>query len=746
MKLVLVSNRLPVSLREDQGRWEFTESPGGLASGLRTYLKAAKGTGPSEYVWAGWPGAFVPPEQQEEIIRRCREEHSALPVFLAREDVESFYEGFCNNTIWPLFHYFPSKVAYEEDYWDSYERVNRIFCDKVLEAAGPDDLVWVHDYHFLLLPGLLRKRRAGLRVGFFLHIPFPSFELFRLLPNRWRAALLEGMLGADLVGFHTHDYTQHFLKSVRRILGHEHQMGRVILPDRLVEAETFPMGVEFASFSEKAAEPDTAREAEELRRPLGDARVILSIDRLDYTKGIANRLLAYEAFLKDNPGWHGRVVLVMVVVPSRTGVEDYQRMKTRIDELVGRINGSFGALDWTPVLYQFRSFPQEELVPLYNTSAVMLVTPLRDGMNLVAKEYVAARADEQGVLVLSEMAGAASELGEALVVNPNDVRGMAEALRTALEMPAEDQQKAMRAMRRRLRRYDVARWAGDFLETLEESPARLKCRILAGPLVGEMVRDFRAARRRLVFCDYDGTLVPLRPTPEQAQPDPHLLETLDRLTRSADVVVISGRPRVTLEGWFGKLDVALIAEHGAWIRDRGGEWTRPGAFGDEWKPRVRDVMEHYVGRLPGSFLEEKEYTLAWHYRRAEPDLAVLRAQELADHLISLTETSDLKVVEGNKVIEVKPTVVGKGNAAGAFLDRGYDFILALGDDTTDEDIFKVLPGSAYSVRVGLGQSHARYHVYGQARARELLDALAAAVPEDEARAPAAEEPAHAAAH
>jgi trehalose 6-phosphate synthase/phosphatase len=729
MKLVIVSNRLPVSLAEKEGRLEFAQSPGGLASGLRTYLDSPRSAVGAGYSWVGWPGRAVAPDRQAEVTRRCREGFSARPVFLTAEDTEGFYEGYCNQTLWPLFHYFPALVSFDEGPWATYELINEVFCDAVLEEAGADDTVWVHDYHLLLLPAMIRRRRPGLKVGFFLHIPFPSYELFRLLPDRWRRALLEGMLGADLVGFHTHDYAQHFLKSVRRILGYDHEMGRVMLPDRLSRAETFPMGIEFEAFSARGAEPEVTGKRDELRGTIGGGKAVLSIDRLDYSKGIANRLLAYRAFLEANPDWRGRVVLLMVVVPSRTGVEDYQRMKSRIDELVGAVNGTFGSLEWTPVLYQYKSFPQEELVPLYGASDVMLVTPLRDGMNLVAKEYVAARADGRGVLILSEMTGAASELGEAVLVNPNDIPEMARALATALEMPEEEQARRMTVLRDRLRRYDIVRWAGDFLEALGEDRSRLDRRMLSPATRVRIVREFRSAGRRLLLLDYDGTLISIKPTPEQAAPGPGLLAMLGRLAGLGDVVIVSGRPRATLDAWLGRLDVALVAEHGAWARERGGDWAVRGALFDDWKPEVRDLMERFVDRLPGARVEEKEFALAWHYRLAEPDLAALRAQELSDHLIDLTETSELRVMQGHKVVEVRPAGTSKGTACQAFLSRGYDFVLGVGDDATDEDLFRVLPPSAYSIRVGLTQSYARYNVADQAEALGLVESLAATPPD-----------------
>jgi trehalose 6-phosphate synthase/phosphatase len=397
------------------------------------------------------------------------------------------------------------------------------------------------------------------------------------------------------------------------------------------------------------------------------------------------------------------------------------------DELVGNINGKFGTPAWTPVIYQYRSFPQEQLLPMYAASDVMLVTPLRDGMNLVAKEYVASRADATGVLILSEMTGATSELGEALTVNPNDIPGMARAIAVALEMPADAQKQSMQAMRERCRRYDVVRWAGDFLDSLREQHSELEQRILSAAMRERLVQDFRSASRRLVLCDYDGTLVPLRLRPEQARPSSELLATLDRLAAVSEVVIVSGRPRATMEPWFGQLPLSLVAEHGAWIRERGRDWNAAHSGAADWQPKVRNLMELYVDRLPGAFVEEKEFTVAWHYRQADPDLGSLRAKELTAHLLSLIEKSDLKVVEGSKVIEVRPSGFGKGKACVGFLAQGFDFVLALGDDTTDEDLFRALPETAWSIRVGLGRTHARFNLYNQGQARHLLETLAAAL-------------------
>jgi trehalose 6-phosphate synthase/phosphatase len=722
MRLIIVSNRLPVTVTEQDGRLEMSHSAGGLATGLNAYLRSPHA--PKESLWVGWPGGTFPAERQPEIRAELHERFRGHPVFLSATDTEQFYEGFCNNTLWPLFHYFSFLTRYDQESWNAYVRVNEAFADEVAAVAGPDDPIWVHDYHFMLLPQMLRRRRPHQRIGFFLHIPFPSYEIFRQLPDPWRRELLTGLLGADLIGFHTHDYTQYFMKCIRRILGLEHHIGEVVLADRVVKAETFPMGVDFEAFTARAADPEVVRQRDELRWSLGDSRIVLSIDRLDYTKGIDNRLLAYQHFLETNPNWRGRVVLILTVVPSRTGVEHYRKMKSRIDELVGHINGHFGSLTWTPIVYQYKCLSAEPLTALYAAADVMLVTPLRDGMNLIAKEYVASRIDGTGVLILSEVAGAASELGEAIQVNPNDIQGMAEALHEALEMPREAQEKSLHAMRHRLRRSGVVRWAEDFLATLQERRLRVGEHMLLPELRDRISRDFLEAKSRLILCDYDGTLVPLKRLPELAVPTPDILTLLQRLASVAEVVIVSGRDRKTLESWFSHLDIGMMAEHGTWMRRR-GEWTLKNGFTLDWKPKVREIMELYVDRLPGAFIEEKEYSIAWHYRRADPDLASIRVKELMDTLISLTENGQANILEGSKVIEVRPTGIGKGAAAQTYLFPEPDFILALGDDTTDEELFKALPPFAYSIRIGVTKSHARCCVYHQRQVVELLETLAA---------------------
>lgn len=516
MRLLVVSNRLPITVVESEGKLIFQESVGGLVSGLSAYLDSLKGSSftKSEYIWIGWPGISVDKktkEELEELSAKALSEFRAYPVFLTERAMEKFYQGFCNKTIWPLFHYFPSYTVYDESFWLHYKCVNKIFCEAVMTVIKPDDVVWIHDYHLMLLPQLLREKMPDARIGFFLHIPFPSFEIFRLLPMKWRSEILEGLLGADLIGFHTHDYTQYFLRCVLRILGYEHNMGEIFLSDRVIKAETLPMGIDFQRFYSAASCPEVQREKEQLVKTLSDFKVVLSIDRLDYTKAIIKRLQGYELFLQKNPQWHRKVILVLVVVPSRIDVEHYQQMKKQIDEFVGKVNGQFGGVDWTPILYQYKFLPFNPLVALYAVSDVALITPVRDGMNLIAKEYVATKTDKTGVLILSEMTGAAKELGEAIIINPNNIQEIADALKEALEMPKEKQVKRNEIMQNRLKRYDVVRWADDFIRELisvKDEQKRFNARLLGLSMREQLLKDFKKALKRLIFLDYDGTLVP----------------------------------------------------------------------------------------------------------------------------------------------------------------------------------------------------------------------------------------------
>jgi trehalose 6-phosphate synthase/phosphatase len=721
-RLIIVSNRLPINVVKKGGSYDFEPSVGGVATGLSTVCKSEK------CIWIGWPGITRRrlKDQEQEIINKMKSQNF-YPVFLSKHEVNNFYYGFCNKTIWPLFHYFNQYTDYNPDFWESYKRVNQLFCDAVLRIAKPDDLIWVQDYHLLLLPNLLRKKLPEAKIGFFLHIPFPSFEIFRLLP--WRNELLQGMLGANLVGFHTYDYFRHFTHSVSRILGLENTLGQINCNSHNVRVDTFPMGIDYNLFSNSIESPEVQKEIKKIRKTVGERKIILSIDRLDYTKGIPPRLDAFDKFLEKYPEYKEKVTLILVAVPSRARVEHYQLLKKEVEELVSNVNGKHGTIGWTPVWYLYRMLPFHTLVALYNVADIGLITPLRDGMNLMAKEFIATKNKEKGVLILSEMAGAASELGEAIIVNPNNSENIADAMHKALEMPCEEQVRRNRTMQRQLQRYNVSKWATDFIEKLfiaKQPELNLTIRPLSTNMMRKLVTDYTKSKDRLLLLDYDGTLVPFEDQPELAKPNRKLLNMLNNLSteNKNEVIIVSGRDRDTLDKWFGNLNINLIAEHGAWIKEKGSAWKTLEPLENIWKDEIRPILDMFVDRTPRSFIEEKDFSLVWHYRKSAPELGSVRALELKDALLDLTSNLNLEVLEGSKVIEVRNAGVNKGRSALRWITKEmWDYILAIGDDTSDEDIFAILPDTAYSLKVGYNPSQAKFNIESVVETNNLLKKL-----------------------
>lgn len=723
-KLIIVSNRLPVTVLKKKSKFSFQPSVGGLVTGVSSLDMS------QEQIWIGWPGITLSGYSTKSDSIELKEklsEQNYHPVFLKRNDFENYYRGFCNEIIWPLFHYFVQYANYEKSYWDSYKRVNEAFSQEVLEVANDDDIIWIHDYHLMLLPELIRKKMPKVKIGFFLHIPFPSSEIFRLIP--WCGEILEGLLGADLIGFHTFDYARHFLESVRRVLGYEHTLGQITLGNHAVKVDTFPMGIDYQKFSQAPEQKEVQLSISKLSENIKESyKVILSIDRLDYTKGIPERLEAFDNFLDRNPNYKGKVVFIVVAVPSRIEVEHYRLLKEQVDNLAGRINGKHGTIGWTPIWYMYRSFDFTELTALYSIADVLFLTPLRDGMNLVAKEYVATRKNEDGVLILGEMAGTAKELGEALIINPNDLQGTSNALKAAIKMPIDEQKRRMKSMQGRLERYDVKRWAHDFIDRIiqiKEVQRQLVSKGLSQSRRNKLLQSYQKSKRALFLLDYDGTLIPFNDRPEKVKPDRELKDILGSIYGHSDneLVIISGRDRRTLDRWVSNMSNGLVAEHGVWIKED-KSWEAIDMLSDEWKEEIRPILEVFVDRTPGSFIEEKDFSLVWHFRKVDPALSVVRVGELKDVLLHITANLNVGVLEGNKVIEVKDTGINKGKATMHWMAKAkWDFILSIGDDWTDEDIFEVLPEWAYSIKVGFGPTKARFNLPSYREVRKLLKDL-----------------------
>ena len=714
--VVVVSNRLPVVISYKRDKLEIKPSPGGLVTGLNSVRKS-RGT-----LWIGWPGLLGLKGDVKSSVYEILRIKDMVPVFLSREEYNRYYEGFSNKTIWPLFHYFTEYAEYEREYWDAYKRVNSKFAEIIIQNSDADSVIWVHDYHLMLLPGLLREANPDSRIGFFLHIPFPSFEIFRLLP--WRDEILKGILGADLIGFHTYDYLRHFLSSVKHILGVEHVFNELIIDDRIVKVDTFPLGIDVDRFVHAESDIFVRKNIEKLEKKYSGRKVIISVDRLDYTKGIIQKLSSFDRFLEEYPEYRGKVVLVLIVVPSRWKVGYYRELKEDIDRYVGKINGKYSSVDWSPIQYFYRMFRQDELISFYKISDIAIVTPFRDGMNLVAKEFIASTWPKGGVLILSEMAGAAIELSEAIIVNPNNVGEIVAAIKSALEVsPVEAKEKA-KVMLGKLKRYDVYRWVGDFLDSLDrvkELQKKSVSDLISGADIEVMLSKYREARKSIFFLDYDGTLVPFFRHIKQAKPDDEAIDIILRLGEIAEVVVISGRDKNTMDEWFGELPVNLTAEHGAWFKRKGKEWESVGEVHSDWKDEIRPLIEYYVDKTPGSTLEEKEFSIAWHYRNVNSDLGYMRERDLVENLSYMISGSNLQILEGNKVVEIKNAEVSKGRAVRKWLEMlGGDFIMAVGDDWTDEDMFKSLPDEAFTIKVGFGTTYARYRVKDFRGVRKLL--------------------------
>lgn len=719
-KLILVANRLPVKVKEENGRLDYKPSEGGLATGLSSLNE------PREKLWIGWPGIVTQDEQKQNQIREDLKGRHAVPVFLSEEAFKHYYEGFSNETIWPLFHYFIENTRYEQACWRYYYEVNKAFCETVLAYYEEGDTIWVNDYHLLLLPEMIREKLPGVKLGFFLHIPFPSYEVYRLLP--WREELLAGMLGADLIGFHTAGYMRHFSNSVNRLLGYEQKMGRFqINEQRLVHVDAFPMGIDFDKFHNEPQKLEAQKEKEVYRSKFGSLDLMLSVDRLDYSKGILQRLKAYDLMLSQNPEYQGKVSLVLVVVPSRELVEEYKELKEEIDEMVGNINGHYGGLDWLPIHYFYRGLDFHSLISLYSIAKIGLVTPFRDGMNLIAKEFIASKPDQEGVLILSEMAGAAAELSEALIINPNDLQQMADSMVNALQMPKAEQQRRNKLMQEKLKRYTVEHWAYDFISRLNEGLEKqgaLFHKFLEKDARDQLIEDYNTSSERLIVLDLDGTLMPLGKDSSDFQPDIHLINTLDFLSKDPNntIVITSGRDRQTLENWFESLDVDFVGENGAWLRKNRQSWVNDQSLDQNWKNHIFDLLNDYTVKTPGSYIEEKEFSLVWHYYYSDTWLAEIRLHKLSQALQNAVDNLNLHVIKGNKEIEVRNAGVNKGDGILNWLeDKDWDFIMAAGDDQTDEDTFNMLPDAAYTIKVGFGdKSSAQYNFRYPSEVRDLL--------------------------
>lgn len=732
-RLFMIANKLPLQVTDINGKKELEPVTDGFDSGLKRFYESF------DIKWIGRAGVNIDEISENEKIgldNKFRKDN-CIPIYLDKGLRSEFLEGFCDNTIWPVFNYFTQNTKYYPSHWVAYQKVNQLYADVIIKYMDESDILWIHDYHLMLLPQLIREKFPNVSIGYFQHIPFPSFEIFRILP--WRMEILEGILGADLIGFHTYDYQRHLMSCVRRLLGHETVFNRIRLDERIAKVDAFPKGIDFEYFNkttkdlEQSADSEGSEFHKELKEYLNrnkERKIILSIDRLDYTKGIPDRIKAFELFLKMYPDYIEKVSLFLFVSPSRENVSDYQDLKKQVDELVGRINGRYGTIGWMPIWYIYRALDRLEMIELYSNADIALITPTRDGMNLNAKEYLACKIDKMGVLILSEMAGAAKELGESVIVNPNNRVEVAEAIFQALNMPASEQIERNTVLQKRLKIYNEERWANDFINGLEGVKKLQESnytRKVNTSILNKLVDAYKSAKKRIIFLDYDGTLTGFHKDPQMAMPDKELYNIIGKLISNSNnaIVIISGRDKETLSKWFDNYSrLAFIAEHGVWNKNPDAEWKMTDQIDKEWMEIIEPVLQNFVDRTPRSFIEYKNYSIVWHYRDADPDMGQQRAWELKDDLKNYIANLNLEIMDGDKVIEIKNAGINKGRAAlNKMGDAEFDFILALGDDWTDEFTFNSLPESAYTIKVGTKSTAAKYYINDVKGVRSLLSQL-----------------------
>ena len=710
-RVLIASNRLPLraekSLNDEQA--QITTSSGGLVSGLKRV---------HDHGDSLWFGCLGVEDATSPSLTQSLNDMKFVNVPIPAQLYDAYYNGYANGTLWPLFHNFLATMSISDGHWQSYVKANQIFAETLAMSARAGDLVWIHDYQLMLVPQFLRNLLPKLDIAYFHHIPFPSSEIFRTIPRR--KELVTGLLNADYIGFHTFDYSRHFIQSCKRLLGVEENLNQIQFEDRSVRVNTHPLGVDFKTYDRRSSSAELLPERIEEK----DHVTLLGIDRLDYTKGLTERLRSFGRFLELFPEFKKRARLIQICVPSREAIGSYSETKDEVERLVGKINGEHAADDYTPIEYMYRSLPIDKIISFYQTADIMLVTPLRDGLNLVCKEYIAARGDEDGCLILSEFAGAASEMGEALQVNPYDVETVAHTIRRALSLTKSDRKSRIRSLRQRLMTNDNQTWAENFLESWQrhrEEP-HPKAPLLLENLQKQIIDKARRSKRLFLCLDYDGTLVDIEQRPELAIPSQKLTEFLSKLSNYPNVLssIITGRPRSFCEQHMRHESLTLIAEHGAYLlKPMSTTWEELSRESNDdnegLKDEIMGLLNHSVQTVPGSHLEIKETCYVWHYREAEANFAKQQAQALSVSLDQLLTKTTWTVYPGKKSLEIRRSTINKGFAVEKFLlsqifQEEEDLLICCGDDKTDEDMYRVMANQNVSIHVGTYSSSASFRV------------------------------------
>ncbi|MCJ1319724.1 threalose-6-phosphate phosphatase [Xylographa vitiligo] len=686
------------------------------------------------------------PQPHEKQLRRDKG-GKIVPVWLMdrseddKDDVVLVDQGrwrrYAEHEIYTLFHYKqhePTDGRAERRWWTDYCQMNQMFADRILEIYKPGDIVWVHDYHLLLLPSILRQRLPHIHLGFFLHVPFPSSEFLRCLSRR--KEILTGVLGANMIGFQTFSYSRHFSSCCTRILGFDAVSAGVDAYGAHIAVDVFPIGIDAAACAKLAYGNRVIEDKiQRIRAQYAGQKIIVGRDRLDTVRGVAQKLQAFEKFLERHPEWRGKVVLIQVTSP--TSIEEEKedgghKMANKISNLVAKINGLYGGLEYTPVFHFPQYLSQDEYFALLRVADVGLITSVRDGMNTTSLEYVVCQRDNHGPLILSEFSGTAGSLTSAMHINPWDLIGVAEAIHQALTMPAEEKANQQRISYRHVTTNTVQLWQRTYLTRLLANLASFNQSFSTPPLDRALLLTrFRVAKKRLFMFDYDGTLTPIVKDPQAAIPTDRVIRTIKTLAQDKRnaVWIISGRDQAFLDEWMGHIpELGLSAEHGSFIRHpETDEWENLTEKVDMgWQKEVMEIFQHYTEKTQGSFIERKRIALTWHYRRSDPEYGAFQARECKKHLENTVGKKwDVEVMSGKANLEVRPTFVNKGEIAkrlvtsyGIGKGEPPEFILCLGDDNTDEDMFRTLRATklpqenVFSVTVGASskQTLASWHL------------------------------------
>ncbi|KAI8591418.1 glycosyltransferase family 20-domain-containing protein [Geranomyces variabilis] len=730
------------------GNWKFQERRG--HSAIYAGINSLKS---HEVVHVGWTGAVYDDDcyaldaasfntdLQKSLVSELWDAKKCIPVLLDEKTAAGHYEGYCKTDLWPLFHYILWDFALDANphgskSWDDYEAVNRSFADAIIKAYKPGDLIWIHDYHLLLLPSMLREALPDATIGFFLHTPFPSSELFRCLPKR--KEILKGVLGSTMIGFQTYSYARHFLSSCTRVLGLESTPKGVDFRGSLVSIHIFPIGIDPEALQMRRKQPQVLDKMAAIKELYAGKKIIIGRDKLDHVKGVQHKLNAFQRFLTTFPEWQNKVVLIQVTSPPE---RESPKLESKVSELVSRINGSFGTLEYAPVHHYHQHLDQDDYYALLSVADLGLITAVRDGMNTTSHEFVVCQQEKRSPLILSEFTGTAGSLSAAALVNPWDYQGVAVAINEGLTLSKEEKAIKHQQMYDHVTSYTAAFWAASFVRELRAastSPAATSTTpVLDFALVAER---YKKAKKRLLMFDYDGTLTAIRKTPGAAVPPPEMLAAMQTLVNDPKnvVFIISGRDEACLDEWLGGVSgLGLSAEHGCFIKyPQDGQWINLSEDIDfSWKNEVTEIFDYYTERTQGSFVEHKRCSITWHYRLADPQYGLFQANECQNHLENAVLSKlPIEILIGKKNLEVRPISINKGEIVKRLISQNpdVDFLFCAGDDRTDEDMFKQvrkteLPEDVqHNVTIGSAakMTHAQWHVPSPEDIVKLLVELA----------------------